>query len=454
MAARPVRARIPLRVRALAGDPPALPRVAPAVGGAPQRRLPRDRLGSLRRRAALPSRRRTRAGLEHRGADPRAGGGPDRDAAGEAPPRAQGVLTGRPGAAMTLTTALRAHWPEYAMEAAGLGAFMISACIFVVLIEHPDFRAHLLHPAVRRALVGGAMGVTAVALIYSPWGKRSGAHLTPAVTLAFWRLGRIPAHDALFYVLAQVAGGAAGVGAAWLVLGPRLAHSATHFAATVPGMSGVWVAFAAEVGISLVLMLVVLEVSASRFARWTGVCAGLLLASYIFLESPLSGTSMNPARSFGSALMAGEFGALWIYFLAPPAGMLVAAFLHGRRQACAKLDHVPSVRCIFCAQRPAPAERPKRIVILGGGFGGVFAAQQLEKQLRGRHDYEIVLVAKDNYFVFQPMLPEVISGTIGLIDLVSPLRRLLPATEIHVREIESIDLQRRTVTTAPGFLPH
>ena len=115
---------------------------------------------------------------------------------------------------------------------------------------------------------------------------------------------------------------------------------------------------------------------------------------------------------------------------------------------------MPWVRCIFCAQRPVPARRPKRIVILGGGFGGVFVARQLEKQLRGLHDYEIVLIAKDNYFVFQPMLPEVISGTIGLMDLVSPLRRLLPATEIHVREIQSIDLQKRTVTTAPGFLPH
>jgi len=92
-------------------------------------------------------------------------------------------------------------------------------------------------------------------------------------------------------------------------------------------------------------------------------------------------------------------------------------------------------------------------VILGGGFGAVFAARQLEKQLGMRGDYEIVLVAKDNYFVFQPMLPEVISGTIGLLDLVSPLRRLLPATEIHVREVESIDLKNRTITTAAGFLP-
>jgi NADH dehydrogenase len=96
----------------------------------------------------------------------------------------------------------------------------------------------------------------------------------------------------------------------------------------------------------------------------------------------------------------------------------------------------------------------KRIVILGGGFAGVYTAKALEKSLGRSAEFEIALVARENYFVFQPMLPEVISGTIGLTDTVSPLRRLLPRTEIHVREIESIDVERKIVTTAPGFRPH
>ncbi|MGH7897020.1 MAG: NAD(P)/FAD-dependent oxidoreductase, partial [Candidatus Binatia bacterium] len=95
-----------------------------------------------------------------------------------------------------------------------------------------------------------------------------------------------------------------------------------------------------------------------------------------------------------------------------------------------------------------------RIVILGGGFGGVYAAKSLEKALGRRDDLEIVLVNKENYFVFQPMLPEVISGTIGLLDTVCPIRRLLPKTSLHVREVESIDLKNRTLTTTPGFRPH
>jgi NADH dehydrogenase len=96
----------------------------------------------------------------------------------------------------------------------------------------------------------------------------------------------------------------------------------------------------------------------------------------------------------------------------------------------------------------------KRIVILGGGFGGVYTAKYLEKELGSRDDFEITLINKENYFVFQPMLPEVISGSIGLLDTVSPIRRLLPKTSLHVRELESVDLESRTVVTSPGFRPH
>lgn len=95
-----------------------------------------------------------------------------------------------------------------------------------------------------------------------------------------------------------------------------------------------------------------------------------------------------------------------------------------------------------------------RVVVLGGGFAGIYTALALEKAQRKRDDFEIVLVNRENYFVFQPMLPEVISGSIGLTDVVSPIRRLLPRTELHVRDAESVDLRRRLVVTSPGFRPH
>ena len=96
-------------------------------------------------------------------------------------------------------------------------------------------------------------------------------------------------------------------------------------------------------------------------------------------------------------------------------------------------------------------EQRKRIVILGGGFAGVYTALYLEKELKRRDDFEILIINKENYFVFQPMLAEVVSGSVGMLDTVSPIRRMLPRTDLHVRDIESIDTNNHSVTTTPGF---
>jgi aquaporin Z len=251
---------------------------------------------------------------------------------------------------------------EYALEAALLAVFMFSACGFVVLLEHPGSVVHrmLPDPVIRRVLMGLAMGSTAVALIYSPWGKRSGAHMNPATTLTFARLGRIGPRDTASYALAQFAGGIAGVLAASLALGELLADRATNYAATLPGPRGVPLAFAAEAFIAFVLMWVILVVSNHpRRAHLTGLCAGVLVALYIAIEAPLSGMSLNPARTLGSAVFAGDWTALWIYFTAPPLGMLVAAELYVRRRGrdavfCAKLCHTEP--CLFCDRLGRGAE--------------------------------------------------------------------------------------------------
>src|SRR6516162_2141365 len=120
--------------------------------------------------------------------------------------------------------AVRGHWPEYLIEAAGLALFMISAGAFGTLLESPQspVRGMLPDPLVRRALMGIAMGATAIGLIYSPWGRQSGAHFNPAVTLAFWRLGKVAPWDGVFYVIAQFVGAIAGVGVAATILEARL----------------------------------------------------------------------------------------------------------------------------------------------------------------------------------------------------------------------------------------
>jgi aquaporin Z len=251
--------------------------------------------------------------------------------------------------------ALRRHWPEYAIEAFGLAAFMVSALSFTVLLEHAASPVHraLPDPLVRRALMGLAMGATSVCLVYSPWGQRSGAHFNPALTLSFFRLGKLEPADAAGYAAAQFLGGAAGVALAAAVLDELVAAPEVRFAVTLPGSPGEAAAFAAEVAISFGLMLAVLFCSNHpRTARFTGLLAGSLVATYITLEAPISGMSMNPARTLGSAAGAGLYDSLWIYFSAPPVGMLLAAEaylrLRGARAVrCAKLHHRNRQRCIF-----------------------------------------------------------------------------------------------------------
>ena len=251
--------------------------------------------------------------------------------------------------------ALRQHWPEYLMEGAELGLFMISACAFTVLLYHPASAvAQNIHSEIfRRMLMGAAMGSTAIAIIFSPLGKRSGGHFNPSVTLTFFRLGKIEAWDAAFYALFQFAGAIAGVLIASLMLGQPVSHMSVNYAATVPGQAGVIAAFGAELAITFILMTVILNVSnTKRLSRWTGLFAGVLVATYITIEAPISGMSMNPARTFASALPAQLWTALWVYFTAPPLGMLLAADLYVRQHGihhvfCAKLHHHNNKRCIF-----------------------------------------------------------------------------------------------------------
>jgi aquaporin Z len=265
-----------------------------------------------------------------------------------------------------VTGALRRHWPEYLMEAWGLGVFMVSACLVTALFEHPGSPVHAAVPdaVLRRALIGIGMGLTAAALIYSPWGKQSGAHLNPSVTLTFLRLGKVPANDAAFYVAAQFLGGTLGVLLSALLLQGALADPAVFYAVTVPGPQGVTAAFAGEMAISFLLMLVVLFVSSHpRIGPYTGLCAASLVALYIAVEAPLSGMSMNPARTVASAVAAHRWTAAWIYFVAPPAGMLLAAeafrmVTAGRRDHCAKLHHHSAHRCIFCEAAQARGAGP------------------------------------------------------------------------------------------------
>ena len=139
-----------------------------------------------------------------------------------------------------------------------------------------------------------------------------------------------------------------------LILGNLFTTPPVSYVTTVPGSTGVTIAFFAELIISFGLMIMVLFTTNShRLSRYTGAFAGVLLMVYITFESPLSGMSINPARTFASALPAGLWTALWVYFTAPILGMLSASFLYQLIRSkssvkCAKLNHHTHRRCIFC----------------------------------------------------------------------------------------------------------
>jgi aquaporin Z len=270
-------------------------------------------------------------------------------------PRIEPEADGADESRLSAAVSLRLHWPEYLMEAGESGIYLFSACAVATLLWHPASPIQRLLPsdAVRRVLMGLAMGATIIAIVLSPWGKQSGAHFNPAVTFTFYRLRKVALWDALFYCVAQLLGAVAGVALASLVLQGAPAHTAVRYAATIPGIYGDSIAFVAELAISFILMSAILFASNHEvLTPYTHYFAAILVAAYIAFEAPLSGMSTNPARTFGPALYGHYWHALWIYFTAPPLGMLGAAqlFLRAREDKgpyCAKLHHHNYKRCIF-----------------------------------------------------------------------------------------------------------
>lgn len=246
-----------------------------------------------------------------------------------------------------MRAAWRRHWPHYVAEALGLAFFISCASLLTVLLEHPasPVRQALSNEVLRRGLLGVAMLFVVVTIVYNPWGKRSGAHINPAVTLAFWQLGKVRLPDAVWYVVAQLVGAVAAAQLMALVLGPLYAHPAVKHAVTqpMPKPGGEMLAFAAEFGISFLLMLVMLwALHSTKLKKLTGWLLGGLIALYILVETPYSGMSLNPARSLGTALVANSYDGLWLYWVAPPLAMWLATvlfrrFYHGEDLDCAIL---------------------------------------------------------------------------------------------------------------------
>lgn len=231
---------------------------------------------------------------------------------------------------------LRHHWRYYLTEAAGIMAFITVSSLATVVFQHPDSAlARALGPAawVQRLGVATALGLLITAMANSPWGKRSGALFNPAVTLGFWQLGYIATADAVAYAVAQFAGALLAGAGMFRLLKPWFGHPTIHYNTTLPSKAthGWALALGAEILISAALMLVLLwALHSPKRKPWAGALAGLSLAIFVVVEAPLSGMSLNPARTLGTAVAAGEGHGLWLYFVGPLGAMWATAALYQR----------------------------------------------------------------------------------------------------------------------------
>ena len=240
------------------------------------------------------------------------------------------------------------HWVEWGCEYVGTAFQLFVGFGVVALFEAPQspLRRDVPLGWLRLIIIGAAFGILAAIVAVSPLGRRSGAHLNPAVTVGFWATGHTHRDDVVGYVVAQTLGAltaAAGFAAAW---GSWAAGVKDATTAPESGLAWWW-ATAIEAGLTFGLLTVVFTmVSTPQTARYTPAVVVGALAGLIWAGAPFTGASMNPARTFGPDVVHGAFPAWWVYLLGPIAGALLAAgafkvFTPERRTLTAKLFHDP-----------------------------------------------------------------------------------------------------------------
>lgn len=256
------------------------------------------------------------------------------------------------------------HHIEWFCELVGTALLMLGGLSAICLDFGPGSAVARSIPSVGpRLLITGLLFAGAGSLVaISPVGKRSGAHLNPAVTVAFWLQRHVHESDLAGYVLAQGVGALLGVGAARLVWGHRLTSSAVDYGRTVPGNGlGPAAAVAIEAAMTALMILVIFGmVSHPRTARWTPFVLWLLIAALVWQVAPYTGTSLNPARTLAPDVAARNFGALWLYVVGPLVGALAAFGIWSgavkRRLLTAKLFHderyVSTLRTLLPARAP------------------------------------------------------------------------------------------------------
>jgi aquaporin Z len=220
-------------------------------------------------------------------------------------------------------------WKPFGAELIGT-ALLVTVGLSVVIFDlgHGSPLAQVLpNEAVRRFITGFLFGATGALITVSRLGKESGAHINPAVTLAFWLMGRMQARHAAGYVASQLAG--ALIGAVPLLAWGAMGRSVIY-GATLPGPAyGATWALLGEVVTTFALIFGLFFFLRERSLRaFTPALFPPLYAIMVWLEAPISGTSTNPARSFGPAVVSGDWHGWWIYWLGPLIGTLLGVAVY------------------------------------------------------------------------------------------------------------------------------
>ena len=293
---------------------------------------------------------------------------------------------------------MRRNLSAYWCEGAGTALMLFIGVSAVAFMWAPGSPVPPIgNAALRRLATGLLFAGGATAVVYSPLGQLSGGHINPAVTLAFWRLGKVPSRDALAYVAMQFLGAFAGAYAAGLAWGPLT--TAVQYAATVPGdgysSAG---AFAAETLITFLLVFtIVVCVNKPRIAPRTGLIAGALVALLVMVEAPVTGTSLNPARTLGPAVLASTYRSLWVYFAGPAAGALLAVGAYrgqwGAQTVCAKLYHTEKYPCPFETCRYRLTAAGETVMAEGEPGDEAYVVERGRLEVRRRRDDQVVTLA-------------------------------------------------------------
>jgi aquaporin Z len=250
------------------------------------------------------------------------------------------------------------HPVEWGCEGIGTALLLLGGLSAVCLDfgPHSWVAAHVSSHSIRLMITGLLFAGTGSLVAISPFGRRSGAHLNPAVTLAFWLRGNVHPHDLLGYTVAQFAGALVGTAAVGLLWGSTARD--LEYGATLPGhgLNSIE-AVGVEVLMTAVLVLAILFMTSHRrTARWTPLMAWILIATLVWRGAPYTGTSLNPARSFSPAWLGHELSIYWVYVVGPLAGAALAAGLHrvlpGGRPVTAKLFHDPTYKSTLGGSAP------------------------------------------------------------------------------------------------------